>query len=142
MRWPTRWQGSRVTYRGRSKAISAIDRRSELLGLVAAYRRLKADLGLMDFSDQIELGARLASESQGWRARARPVPVVLLDEVPGHLGRPGRDAVRLFGGGRRSPRSATPTRRSTAGVVPSVSNILDFAGSFPAAEGGPVPTYP
>ena len=44
-------------------AISAIDRRGELLGLVEAYRRLKADLGLMDFSDQIELGARLASLS-------------------------------------------------------------------------------
>ena len=42
-------------------AVSAIDRRGELLGLVEAYRRLKADLGLMDFSDQIELGARLAS---------------------------------------------------------------------------------
>src|SRR5687768_200538 len=46
---------NRKTYREPiEKAISAIDRRTELLGLVEAYRRLKGDLGLMDFSDQIE----------------------------------------------------------------------------------------
>ena len=54
------------------KAINAIDRRAELLGLVEAYRGLKADLGLMDFSDQIELGARLADEQpEVGDARAR-----------------------------------------------------------------------
>ena len=54
---------NRTTYREPAeKAIFAIDRRAELLELVDGYRRLKRDLGLMDFSDQIELGARLASE--------------------------------------------------------------------------------
>ncbi|MFL6171951.1 MAG: UvrD-helicase domain-containing protein, partial [Marmoricola sp.] len=63
------------------KAISAIDRRGELLQLVSAYRRLKADLGLMDFSDQIALGARLAQEQPevGALERAK-YKVVLLDE--------------------------------------------------------------
>ena len=45
------------------KAMNAIDRRAELLQLVEGYRRLKRDLGLMDFSDQIELAARLARAS-------------------------------------------------------------------------------
>ncbi|HYG93531.1 MAG TPA: UvrD-helicase domain-containing protein, partial [Nocardioides sp.] len=54
---------ARKTYlQAPQKAIDAIDRRGELLGLVASYRRLKADLGLMDFSDQIALAARLAEE--------------------------------------------------------------------------------
>ena len=63
----------RKTYRRAiEKAILAIDRRAELLGLVEAYRRLKRDLGLMDFSDQIALGARLAERAPGGRrARAR-----------------------------------------------------------------------
>ena len=50
----------------------AIDRRAELLGLVEAYRGLKRHLGLMDFSDQIALAARLAERvPRGRRARAR-----------------------------------------------------------------------
>ena len=63
------------------KAINAIDRRGELLGLVEAYRRLKADLGLMDFSDQIELGARLAADQPDVGVLERDkFRVVLLDE--------------------------------------------------------------
>ena len=49
---------------------------------------------------------------------------------------------RLFSGpdaepaaATRSPRSATPTRRSTAGAGASVSNILEFGGDFPPADG-------
>ncbi len=54
------------------KAVFAIDRRAELLELVAGYRRLKRELGLMDFSDQIELGARFARSSPRWgRSSAR-----------------------------------------------------------------------
>ena len=46
-----------------------------------AYRRLKADLGLMDFSDQIELGARLASQQPDVGVLERDkFRVVLLDE--------------------------------------------------------------
>ena len=44
-----------------AKVLNTFGRREELLGLVESYRRMKRDLGLMDFSDQIELGARLAS---------------------------------------------------------------------------------
>ncbi|MCB8955835.1 MAG: ATP-dependent helicase [Nocardioides sp.] len=135
---------SRVTYREAiEKAISAIDRRSELLGLVAAYRRLKADLGLMDFSDQIELGARLASEQPGVgeleRARFK---VVLLDEYQDTSVAQAVMLSRLFGGGHPVTAVGDPNQAIYGWRGASVSNILDFAGSFPAAEGGPVPTYP
>ncbi len=114
----------RMTYREPvEKAISAIDRRAELLGLVAAYRRLKRDLGLMDFSDQIALGARLAAEQPevGELERAR-FRVVLLDEYQDTSVAQALMLGRLFSGrpdaaGTRSPPSATPTRRSTAGAA-------------------------
>ena len=63
----------RKTYRETiEKAMLAIDRRAELLGLVEAYRGLKRHLGLMDFSDQIALAARLAERvPRGRRDRAR-----------------------------------------------------------------------
>ena len=48
----------------------------ELLRLVEDYRRLKAELGLMDFSDQIELATRLAREHPDVGARER-----LLDQA-------------------------------------------------------------
>ena len=59
--WPARPQD--LPRAGRAAPSARSTGARELLGLVAAYRRLKADLGLMDFSDQIELGARLASSS-------------------------------------------------------------------------------
>lgn len=63
------------------KALGAINRRAELVGLVEDYRALKRRLGVMDFSEQIELAARLAVEhpevGAGERARYK---VVLLDE--------------------------------------------------------------
>ena len=72
----------RKTYRERNeKAIRAIDRRAELLDLVEAYRGLKRDLGLIDFSDQIALAARLAATSpRSARLERAKFRVVLLDE--------------------------------------------------------------
>ena len=82
---------NRTTYREPSRRRSTpIDRRAELLGLVEAYRRLKRDLGLMDFSDQIELGARLAGEQPDVGVLERvAVQGGAARRVPGHLGRPG-----------------------------------------------------
>ena len=56
-------KGRKTYLEAPAKAINAIERRRELMALVVGYRRLKRDLGLMDFSDQIELGARLAVSS-------------------------------------------------------------------------------
>ena len=97
----------RTTYREPiEKAISAIDRRGELLGLVAGYRRLKRELGLMDFSDQIELG-RAAGQRAARRRRpgAGEVQGRAPRRVPGHLGRPGHDVVAAVLGPERRHRA-------------------------------------
>lgn len=134
---------NRVTYREPvEKAISAIDRRHELLGLVEAYRRLKRDLGLMDFSDQIELGARLASEQPdvGELERSR-FKVVLLDEYQDTSVAQAVMLSRLFSGGHPVTAVGDPNQAIYGWRGASVSNILNFADTFPAAAGD-VPTYP
>ena len=135
---------NRVTYRDAiEKAISAIDRRGELLGLVEAYRRLKGDLGLMDFSDQIELGARLASEQPdvGELERSR-FKVVLLDEYQDTSVAQAVMLSRLFGGGHPVTAVGDPNQAIYGWRGASVSNILNFADTFPAAGSRVVPTYP
>jgi DNA helicase-2/ATP-dependent DNA helicase PcrA len=134
---------NRKTYLGPvADAVSAIDRRGELLGLVVAYRRLKADLGLMDFSDQIELGARLASDQPdvGVAERAR-FKVVLLDEYQDTSVAQATMLSRLFGDGHAVTAVGDPNQAIYGWRGASVSNILDFPSTFPSAS-GPVPTYP
>lgn len=135
---------SRVTYRDAiEKAIFAIDRRTELLGLVDSYRRLKRDLGLMDFSDQIELGARLALEQPdvGVLERSR-FKVVLLDEYQDTSVAQAVMLSRLFGEGHPVTAVGDPNQAIYGWRGASVSNILNFGETFPAADGGAVPTYP
>jgi DNA helicase II / ATP-dependent DNA helicase PcrA len=136
----------RKTYREPCEnAIFAIDRRAELLDLVAAYRRLKADLGLMDFSDQIALGARLASEQPevGALERAR-FKVVLLDEYQDTSVAQAVMLSRLFSGptlaeGRGHAVTAVgdPNQAIYGWRGASVANILNFADTFPSADGAP-----
>ena len=138
---------ARKTYLGEvDKAVDAIERRRELLGLVAGYRRLKADLGLMDFSDQIELGARLAEQFPDVGAREREAfRVVLLDEYQDTSVAQARMLGRLFSGddpasGRGHAVTAVgdPNQAIYGWRGASVSNILGFAETFPAAAGGEV----
>ena len=134
---------ARTTYREPvEKAISAIDRRAELLGLVEAYRRLKRDLGLMDFSDQIELGARLANEQPdvGELERSR-FKVVLLDEYQDTSVAQATMLSRLFGEGHAVTAVGDPNQAIYGWRGASVSNILNFAETFPSRS-GPVPIYP
>ena len=104
---------SRKTYRERNeKAILAIDRRAELLDLVEEYRALKRHHGLMDFSDQIALTARLARDCpEVGRGRAGEVQGGPPRRVPGHLGRPGADADASLQRSRRRPRPRAPGDR-------------------------------
>lgn len=132
------------------KAVFAIDRRTELLALVQSYRRLKADLGLMDFSDQIALGARLAQEQPevGAIERGR-FKVVMLDEYQDTSVAQATMLSRLFSGptettGRGHPVTAVgdPNQAIYGWRGASVSNILNFSDTFPAVDGGPVPVLP
>ncbi|NYD41032.1 DNA helicase-2/ATP-dependent DNA helicase PcrA [Nocardioides panaciterrulae] len=141
---------SRKTYRARNeKAISAIDRRAELLGLVEAYRDLKAHLGLMDFSDQIALAARLAAQCPEVGALERgKYRIVLLDEYQDTSVAQALMLSRLFSGpdpdhGRGHPVTAVgdPNQAIYGWRGASVSNILEFGQDFPAGDGEPR-TYP
>ena len=140
----------RKTYREKNeKAISAIDRRAELLGLVEAYRDLKAHLGLMDFSDQIALAARLAEQCPEVGAAEREkYRIVLLDEYQDTSVAQALMLSRLFSGadatsGRGHPVTAVgdPNQAIYGWRGASVSNILEFPASFPAVAGLPE-TYP
>lgn len=128
-----------------AKAINAIDRRAELLQLVSRYRALKADLGLMDFGDQIALAARLVDDQPevGELERAR-FKVVLLDEYQDTSVAQATMLARLFSGpdvehGLGHPVMAVgdPNQAIYGWRGASVSNILNFAETFPAADGDP-----
>jgi DNA helicase-2/ATP-dependent DNA helicase PcrA len=127
------------------KVLSTFDRREELLGLVEAYQRLKTDLGLMDFSDQIELGARLASQCpEVGSAERERFRVVLLDEYQDTSVAQARMLSRLFSGpspdhGRGHPVTAVgdPNQAIYGWRGASVSNILGFGVDFPRADGSP-----
>ncbi|MDQ4051866.1 MAG: ATP-dependent helicase, partial [Actinomycetota bacterium] len=124
------------------KAISAIDRRAELLGLVEGYRRLKRDLGLMDFSDQIELGARLASDQPEVGVQEREkFKVVLLDEYQDTSVAQATMLSRIFSGsegaglGHAVTAVGDPNQAIYGWRGASVSNILNFADTFPSRSG-------
>jgi DNA helicase-2/ATP-dependent DNA helicase PcrA len=123
--------------------LNAFDRRSELLGLVEAYRDLKRRLGLIDFSDQIALAARLGDEhpdvGQAERDKFR---VVLLDEYQDTSVAQAHLLRRLFSGpDARSGRGHPVTAVGDANQAiygwrgASVSNILGFGADFPRADG-------
>ena len=128
---------ARTTYLGPpAKAINAIDRRAELLQLVRGYRTLKSDLGLMDFGDQIALAARLVDDQPevGELERAR-FKVVMLDEYQDTSVAQATMLARLFGGGHPVMAVGDPNQAIYGWRGASVSNILNFAETFPAADG-------
>ena len=110
---------------------------------------MKADLGLMDFSDQIELGARLAADQpEVGVAEREKFRVVLLDEYQDTSVAQAVMLSRLFSGpdaasGRGHAVTAVgdPNQAIYGWRGASVSNILGFAETFPAASGA-VPSYP
>ena len=103
---------------------------------------MKADLGLMDFSDQIELGARLAADQPEVGAAERDrFRVVLLDEYQDTSVAQATMLSRLFGGGHAVTAVGDPNQAIYGWRGASVSNILGFADTFPAAD-GPGPDLP
>lgn len=137
---------SRKTYREPlEQMLFTFDRRVELLHLVRDYRELKRALGLMEFSDQIELGARLArSRSEVGAAERGKYAVVLLDEYQDTSVAQAQMLAHLFSGpdldaGRGHPVMAVgdPNQAIYGWRGASVSNILRFGESFPRADGSP-----
>ncbi len=134
-----------------AKVLNTLGRREELLDLVESYRALKRELGLMDFSDQIELGARLADAQPEVGALERDkFAVVLLDEYQDTSVAQALMLSRLFSGpdpavGRGHAVSAVgdPNQAIYGWRGASVSNIVGFGRDFPTADGSvEVATYP
>ncbi|CAN5440423.1 hypothetical protein BH10ACT10_BH10ACT10_29410 [soil metagenome] len=131
--------------------VEAQDKRQELLGLVETYRALKVDLGLMDFSDQIALAARLADEQPEVGALERDkFRVVILDEYQDTSVAQARLLRRLFSGpdldsgrGHAVMAVGDPNQAIYGWRGASVSNILGFGHDFPGADGRTdAPAYP
>ncbi len=117
-------------------AVCAVDKRAELLGLVEDYRELKSRLGLMDFSDQIALAARLARECPevGEIERGK-FKVVLLDEYQDTSVAQATMLSRIFGDGHPVTAVGDPNQAIYGWRGASVSNILEFGRDFPTATG-------
>jgi DNA helicase-2/ATP-dependent DNA helicase PcrA len=125
-----------------AKTVATFAKRRELLAFVESYRRLKSDLGVMDFSDQMSRAAVLASSCAevGGCERDR-FRVVLLDEyqdtsvAQAHLLRAlfsdGCDA-----DGRGHPVTAVgdPCQAIYGWRGASVRNIDQFPVDFPQAR--------
>ena len=118
----------------------------ELLGLVEAYRRLKRDLGLMDFSDQIELGARLAVEQPDVGALERDrFRVVLLDEYQDTSVAQATMLSRLFSAsghaGHRGRRPQPGDLRLARGLGLQHPQLRRHLPGAPPAGGADVPAH-
>ncbi|GAB7004146.1 ATP-dependent DNA helicase AdnB [Nocardioides sp. AN3] len=125
-----------------AKALETLDRREELLQLVETYRRVKADLRLMDFSDQIALAARLAEEQPDvGEAERKRFEVVMLDEYQDTSTAQAIMLSRLFGGGHAVMAVGDPNQAIYGWRGASVSNILGFADTFPRRDGGAVDLF-
>ncbi|MGH3448962.1 MAG: ATP-dependent helicase, partial [Nocardioidaceae bacterium] len=135
------WQAAKQTNEV-GKAVSAFEKRRELLAFVESYRRLKDELGVMDFSDQMSRAAVLAQTSAevGAVERGR-FRVVLLDEYQDTSVAQARLLTALFSGpddatGRGHPVTAVgdPCQAIYGWRGASVSNIEQFPLDFPRAE--------
>ncbi len=100
----------------------------------------------MDFSDQISLGARLAEEQPDVGALERTrFRVVLLDEYQDTSVAQARMLSSLFSGPTRPGHAVTAVGDPNQAIYgwrgASVSNILNFAETFPSLD-GEVPVLP
>lgn len=130
--------------------LKAFDKRQELLGFVELYRELKAERGLVDFSDQMAAAARLAeASSQVGELERERYSVVLLDEYQDTSVAQARLLRALFSGaepatGRGHPVTAVgdPCQAIYGWRGASVSNIEQFPATFSAATGGRARRFP
>ncbi len=125
------------------KLVMAMQKRAELLALVDDYQALKRRLGVMDFSDQMALGAQLAEQRREvGRAEREKYKVVLLDEYQDTSVAQARLLTALFSGpiddGRGYPVTAVgdPCQAIYGWRGASVSNIEQFGHDFPLAGAG------
>ncbi|MCA0294972.1 MAG: ATP-dependent helicase [Actinobacteria bacterium] len=130
-------------------ARAAMAERLELATLVLRYEELKAELGYVEFADQMAAAARLATEVPAVPVALREeFAVVLLDEYQDTSAAQATLLRGLFSGptpsqGRGHPVTAVgdPCQAIYGWRGAAASNILDFATQFPNADGGPATGY-
>ncbi|HJQ05405.1 MAG TPA: ATP-dependent DNA helicase [Nocardioides sp.] len=126
-----------------ARVLGALDKRAELLGLVDDYRALKEQLGLMDFSDQVALTARLVAEHPSVGAGERDkFKLVLLDEYQDTSVAQAQLLAGLFGGGHAVTAVGDPNQAIYGWRGASVSNIVGFPRQFPKPDGSPATVFP
>ncbi|HEY3563110.1 MAG TPA: ATP-dependent DNA helicase [Kribbella sp.] len=124
-------------------------KRGEILQLVEEYQAYKGERGVVDFADQMALGARLAEECPEVAAVERSrYKVVLLDEYQDTSVSQRRMLTALFAGpdrehGRGHPVTAVgdPCQAIYGWRGASVANLDEFPSHFPQADGSPASRY-
>ena len=118
------------------RAYRAAEERIELAQACAVFRRLKRELGVIDFGDQIELAMRVATQHPqvGADYRAR-FASVLLDEYQDTNVAQARLLEALFGGGHPVTAVGDPDQNIYAWRGASLYNLLEFPSRFRRADG-------
>ena len=117
--------------------------RIELAKAVGVFRRLKRDLGVIDFGDQIEMAVTIATEHPevGREYRDR-FSAVLLDEYQDTNVAQARLLRAMFAGGHPVTAVGDPDQNIYAWRGASLSNLFDFPTDFPRTDGTPAERLP
>jgi len=117
--------------------------RLELARAVAEFRRIKRELGVIDFGDQIAFAVRIARERPevGREYRER-FGAVLLDEYQDTNHAQAALMAGLFGDGHPVTAVGDPDQNIYAWRGASLHNLLTFPEQFPRAGGRPAERLP
>ena len=112
--------------------------RIELSYLVEEYRAARRERDVMDFSDQMLIGMRLATEfGEVGELLRQQYQVVLLDEYQDTSVAQRLLLTGLFGGGHPVTAVGDPLQAIYEWRGASVANIDDFTAHFPKVDGSP-----
>jgi DNA helicase-2/ATP-dependent DNA helicase PcrA len=126
-----------------SRPFRAAQERIELAKAVGLFRRLKRDLGVIDFGDQIELALQVAERHPDVvDAYRRRFGAVLLDEYQDTDITQARLLATIFGGGHPVTAVGDPDQNIYAWRGASLYNLLEFPRRFPRANGEPSARLP
>lgn len=118
------------------RAYRAALERIELAEAAARYRRLKQQLGVLDFGDQIERAIELVERNPDLVADLRTrYQVVLLDEYQDTNVAQARLMRAIFGHGHPVTAVGDPDQNIYAWRGASLHNLLEFPGSFVGPSG-------
>lgn len=125
------------------RAYRAAQERVELAEAAACYRRLKHELGVVDFSDQIELALRVVTRHPQVIAEYRGrFHAVLLDEYQDTNVAQARLMREIFGDAHPVTAVGDPDQNIYAWRGASLLNLLDFPSQFTRSDGSPARKLP